>query len=45
MNSTTFITWNFTNFVLHQNTMLACLNLGVESENNKHNFYAEKSKV
>jgi len=45
INSTTFISWNFTNFFLPKNTMSACLNLGIESENNEHNFCAEKSMV
>ena len=31
----------FHQLVLHQNTMSACPNLGIESENNEHNFYAE----
>jgi len=38
MNTTTFITQNFINFFLHHNTMSACLNLGIESEDNKHNY-------
>ena len=34
INSTTFIALNFTNLFYH----ILCLNLGIESENNKHIF-------